>query len=88
MDFKAWTREHQGLWEFIKFNVLSNISTVTRFVVTWVGTWLFVNTMALTTPFSFLIFNYTSEGSHGLGGASSRSFWPRCSPRWSTSSCR
>lgn len=68
MDFKAWTREHQGLWEFIKFNVLSNISTVTRFVVTWVGTWLFVNTMALTTPFSFLIFNYTSEGSHGLGG--------------------
>lgn len=68
MSFKTWTEEHQSLWEFIKFNILSNVSTATRFVVTWVGTWLFVNTLALTAPFSFLIFNYTSSGSNGLGG--------------------
>lgn len=37
MGFKEWTEEHQGVWEFIKFNVLSNISTATRFIVTWVG---------------------------------------------------
>lgn len=68
MSFKTWTEEHQSLWEFIKFNVLSNISTVTRFVMTWVGTAIFVNALAMTTPFSFLIFNYTSDGSNGLGG--------------------
>ena len=38
MSFKQWTEEHQTLWEFIKFNVLSNVSTATRFVVTWLGT--------------------------------------------------
>ncbi|MDJ1122775.1 PTS cellobiose transporter subunit IIC [Olsenella sp. YH-ols2217] len=68
MSFKTWTEEHQSLWEFIKFNVLSNISTATRFVVTWVGTAIFVNALAMTQPFSFLIFNYTSDGSNGLGG--------------------
>ncbi|MCH3967392.1 MAG: GtrA family protein [Atopobiaceae bacterium] len=68
MAFKEWTEKHNGLWEFIKFNVLSNISTITRFVCTWVGTAVFVNAMGLTGAFSFLIFNYTSAGSNGLGG--------------------
>lgn len=68
MSFKTWTEEHQGLWEFIKFNVLSNISTITRFVCTWVGTAAFINAMQLTQPFQFLIFNYTDPGSNGLGG--------------------
>jgi hypothetical protein len=38
MSFKQWTEDHQALWEFILFNVLSNVSTIARFVVTWVGT--------------------------------------------------
>ena len=38
MAFQQWKEEHQALWEFILFNILSNVSTVARFVVTWVGT--------------------------------------------------
>ena len=65
---RAWIDAHPNIWEFILFNVLSNISTITRFVVAWVGTAVFVSAMGLTAPLSFLIFNYTSAGSHGLGG--------------------
>ncbi len=68
MSFKTWTEEHQAIWEFIKFNVLSNISTITRFVCTWVGTAAFIGALQLTQPFQFLIFNYTDPGSNGLGG--------------------
>jgi len=68
MSFKTWTEEHKALWEFILFNILSNISTATRFVVAWIGTAVFVNAMGLTSPFQFLIFDYTSAGSNGLGG--------------------
>jgi putative flippase GtrA len=68
MDFKKWTEEHQTIWEFIKFNVLSNISTITRIVFAAVGAAIFVNSLHLTQPFQFLIFNYTAEGTNGLGG--------------------
>jgi len=68
MSFKTWTEEHQGLWEFILFNILSNISTATRFIVAWIGTAVFVNAMGLTSPFKFAIFDYTSANSNGLGG--------------------
>lgn len=66
--FRKWTQEHLGLWQFIKFNVLSNISTITRLVCTWVGMAIFINALGLTSPFHFLIFDYTSAGSNGLGG--------------------
>lgn len=65
---KAWTEKHANLWQFILFNILSNISTISRFVFTWIGTAVFVGALSLTQPFSFLIFNYTSAGSNGLGG--------------------
>lgn len=68
MSFKTWTEEHQGIWEFIKFNILSNVSTISRFVFTWIGTAIFINAMQMTEPFSFLIFNYTDPSSNGLGG--------------------
>ena len=68
MSFKTWTEEHQGIWEFIKFNILSNVSTISRFVFTWIGTAIFINAMQMTEPFSFLIFNYTEPSSNGLGG--------------------
>ena len=38
MAFKEWKEQHQALWEFILFNILSNVSTAARFAVTWVGT--------------------------------------------------
>lgn len=68
MSFKEWTKEHQGLWEFILFNILSNISTITRFACTWIGTAVFITSLQLSQPFQFLIFNYSEPGSNGLGG--------------------
>ena len=68
MSFKQWTEEHQAIWEFIKFNVLSNISTITRVVCAAVGAAVFVNALGLTQPFQFLIFNYSDAGTNGLGG--------------------
>ncbi len=68
MSFKSWTEEHEALWQFIKFNVLSNISTITRIVCAAAGAAVFVNMMGLTEPFKFLIFNYTEPSTNGLGG--------------------
>jgi len=65
---KKWIEQHPDLWEFILFNILSNISTITRFVMTWVGTALFVKALAMVSPFKFAIFDYTSAGSNGIGG--------------------
>ena len=64
---RRWIKDHPNIWEFILFNVLSNISTITRFVVTWIGTAIFISGMGLTQPFHFLIFNYDTKG-NGLGG--------------------
>ena len=68
MSFKTGPEEHNTLRQFIKFNVLSNISTITRFVCTWVGTAIFINAMQLNSPFKFLLFDYTTPGSNYLGG--------------------
>ncbi|MDO4620675.1 MAG: GtrA family protein [Lachnospiraceae bacterium] len=65
---KKFIENHPDLWQFIMFNLLSNISTITRFVLTWIGTALFVNALSMTSPFRFLIFDYTSGGSNGIGG--------------------
>ena len=62
MSFATWTQEHQGVWEFIKFNVLSNISTIVRIVLSTACTALFVNALQLTAPFLFLIFDYRDAG--------------------------
>ncbi|NMM94836.1 GtrA family protein [Bifidobacterium oedipodis] len=64
---RQWIKDHPTIWEFIVFNVLSNISTIARFVVTWIGTAVFVAGLGLTAPFHFLIFNYPESG-NGLGG--------------------
>ncbi len=66
--FRAWCDRHPDLWEFILFNVLSNVSTITRFVCTWLGTALFVSALGMTEPFRFLLFDYSASGSNGLGG--------------------
>lgn len=63
---RRWKTAHPDLWEFILFNILSNCATVTNFVVLWLTTGiLFAN---LTQPFQWFIFDYTAEGSGGLGG--------------------
>ena len=62
MSFKSWTEKNQGAWEFIKFMVLSNISTITRIVLTAVGTAIFVDALRMTEPFQFLIFDYRDTG--------------------------
>ena len=64
---RRWIKNHPTIWEFILFNVLSNISTISRFVVTWIGTAIFVSAMGITAPFHLLIFNYPESG-NGLGG--------------------
>lgn len=65
---RALIGKYPNLWEFIKFNVLSNISTITRFVLVWIFTGLFVTAMHMTQPFKFLIFNYQDPTTNGLGG--------------------
>ncbi|XBX04835.1 GtrA family protein [Enterocloster clostridioformis] len=65
---RAWIKGHPNLWEFILFNVLSNVATVTNFVVMWVCTGFVFRTLS-QTPFQFLIFNYTNTASDlGLCG--------------------
>lgn len=65
---KKWIEKHPTIWEFVLFNVLSNVATVTNFVVMWICTG-FVFAAWNRTPFKFLIFNYTSvETDLGLCG--------------------
>ena len=65
---RTWMKFHPNLWEFILFNVLSNVATVVNFVVVWFCTG-FVFRSFSQTPFRFLIFNYTNvEQDMGLGG--------------------
>lgn len=35
---RTWMKSHPNLWEFILFNVLSNVATVVNFVVVWLCT--------------------------------------------------
>ncbi len=37
MALRDWTERHRGFWEFIKFNVLSNVSMIVRLALMWVG---------------------------------------------------
>lgn len=65
---REWIKGHPNIWEFILFNVLSNVATVTNFVVMWVCTGFVFRTLK-ETSFRFLIFNYTNTASDlGLCG--------------------
>ncbi|MBQ9058638.1 MAG: GtrA family protein [Atopobiaceae bacterium] len=54
MGFNEWKEKHQTVWEFILFNILSNVSTATRFVVTWIGN-------ALTGGVGGIVVTFASE---------------------------
>lgn len=68
MGFAIWKEKHHDLWQFVMFNILCNISTISRFVLVWIGTAVFVSGMGLTQPFKLLIFDYSSTTSNGIGG--------------------
>jgi hypothetical protein len=65
---RKFIKEHPDIWQFILFNLLSNISTITRFILTWIGTAVFVDALKMVSPFQFLIFDYTAANSNGIGG--------------------
>ncbi len=63
---KTWKVDHPDLYEFIMFNLLSNIATITNFAVLWISTPLFINVFG-TASFTWFIFNY-SESVNGISG--------------------
>lgn len=63
---KEFKSNHPDLYEFILFNIMSNVATITNFVILWLGTSVLFNSLS-NVDFQWFIFNYTSsEG--GLGG--------------------
>jgi len=63
---KELKEKHSELYEFIMFNLLSNIATITNFIVLNIGIQLLFKAL-MDRPFKFLIFNYTVENG-GMGG--------------------
>lgn len=61
-----WINKHPQLWEFIKFNVLSNVATITNFVVLWISTGILFSSFK-NIDFKWLIFDYQVENG-GLAG--------------------
>lgn len=61
-----WIQKHPNLWEFIKFNILSNIATITNFILLWVGTGFLFSSFT-NQPFNWFIFNYSVDNG-GLAG--------------------
>ncbi len=65
---KNWIARHPDIWEFILFNLLSNVATIVNFIVMWFCTGFIFASLA-QTPFHFFIFNYTQvERDLGLCG--------------------
>lgn len=63
---KNFQQKHPDLYEFILFNIMSNVATITNFIVLWIGTGILFAKFA-TIPFHWFIFNYDSKQG-GLGG--------------------
>ena len=65
-QIQKFKQKHPDLYEFILFNIMSNVATITNFIVLWLGTgWIFKS--LATTNFQWFIFNYQTEQG-GLGG--------------------
>ncbi|KXT79029.1 GtrA family protein [Streptococcus sp. DD13] len=63
---KEWIEKHPDLWEFIKFNILSNVATITNFCVLWLAS-NFLFTRFAHQSFNWFIFQYDVK-SGGLNG--------------------
>lgn len=64
--FDKWRESNPNVWEFIKFNLLSNVATITNFAVLWLGSGILF-TRFENQPFQWFIFNYPVRNG-GLGG--------------------
>ncbi|MFQ7550748.1 MAG: hypothetical protein ACLRMZ_11075 [Blautia marasmi] len=62
---KQLIEDHPNIWEFIKFNVLSNCATITNFII--VAVYRFIFKSFANTPFKFLVFNYADNIESNLG---------------------
>lgn len=63
---KKFKHEHPDVYEFILFNIMSNVATITNFLVLWLGTGIIFSGLR-NIPFDWFIFHYgTQQG--GLGG--------------------
>ena len=65
---RQWIKDHPNIWEFIKFNVLSNCATITNFIIMWLCTGFIFKSFA-NTPFKFLVFNYADNIESNIGTA-------------------
>lgn len=63
---KKFKQNHPDLFEFILFNIMSNVATITNFIVLWIGTG-FLFTSFANRSFNWFIFNYGIDQG-GLGG--------------------
>ena len=61
-----WKEAHPELYEFILFNIMSNVATITNFTMLWLGTGLLFKGVA-DQPFQWFIFNYSVDNG-GLSG--------------------
>ncbi len=57
---KKWKEVHPELYEFIMFNIMSNVATITNFLVLWLSTPIFLS-MFGDEKFQLFIFNYGKE---------------------------
>ncbi|WYJ87751.1 hypothetical protein A5866_002875 [Enterococcus sp. 12C11_DIV0727] len=60
--FKKWKAKYPEIYEFLLFNIMSNVATVTNFAVLWASSGL-LPLFIENTAFQWFIFDYpTSEG--------------------------
>lgn len=63
---RAWKEKHPDLYEFILFNLMSNVATITNFVVLWISNGFLFRSFA-DRSFRWTIFDYSVENG-GLCG--------------------
>ena len=63
---KNFKSKHPDLFEFILFNIMSNVATITNFIVLWIGTGFLFSGFA-KSGFNWFIFDYPINAG-GLGG--------------------
>lgn len=63
---KLWKNDHPDLYEFIMFNIMSNVATITNFTVLWLSTPIFLSLIG-NVEFNWFIFKYGEEAG-GLSG--------------------
>ena len=63
---KLWKEKHPDLFEFILFNIMSNVATITNFCVLWLGNGILFRAWK-ELGFNWFIFHYSTENG-GLSG--------------------